>query len=467
MRQLLAFCLASSAALLLGLAGRAAAQTTPADTTRLSYGEELLSQPDTTALRLQTAERGQWKLGLNNFTLGQAAAVDANFYTRYGVHLAYERQLRPGWAVQGELSPAVVRYRQADGQLRRALSARVQLTGRYYYDLERRRRKGKNAGSFSGNYLAVAVGAGLGRHTRDTPFYYYFPADGSANKGLAEVALLYGLQRRLGRRGFVDANLGLTQLVAPTFSDVQLNASLRVGLLLDAAPPLPPLPLRLSAAEDATLRPRYYLGAQLGSYNYLVRFDAFDPYAARPGGIPAFSQGDGVGSYGVEVKNPYVYAGYQLRPRLALQLGYQGQEGGFLSEGYELNGTQKTLLSESRKRAQTLTFPLLLRYALTRQYLQRVQFDVVGGVALSYARVQYYRATYTRSGQVTDQFSFDRRTTDEHAIGGLGVGYGFGRRRKLQATVEYVVIQNLSASFKGLGSAQVGGSLGLRYRFGH
>ncbi|MDJ0364382.1 hypothetical protein QMK33_04405 [Hymenobacter sp. H14-R3] len=442
---------------------RAAAQTA-ADSARLSYGEEVLNGPDTTALRLQTLERGQWKLGLNNFTLGQASATD--FYTRYGVHLAYERKLGPAWAVQGEVSPAVVRYRGPDGQLQRAASARVQLMGRYYYDLERRRRRGKDAGSFSGNYFAVALGAGLGRHTRDTPFYYYFPSNALSNKGLADFAMLYGLQRRLGRLGFIDANLGLTQLIAPKFSDFQLNASLRVGLLLGAAPPLARLPLRLSAAEDATLRPRYYVGVQGGSYNYQVRFDNFDPYAARPGGFPSFFQRAGVGSYGVEVKNPYVYVGYQLRPRLAVQLGYQGQAGTGRSESYVLVGAQQILLNASENYQQTLTFPLLLRYAITRQYLQRVQFEVVGGVALSYARVRFSETKYD-NGQVKDQFAFARQTTSGHAIGGLNVGYGFGRRRKLQATAEYVFIQNLQTSFSGFEVLQAGGSLGLRYRFAY
>ncbi|MEJ7659755.1 MAG: hypothetical protein WKG07_09075 [Hymenobacter sp.] len=312
----------------------------------------------------------------------------------------------------------------------------------------------------------MAVGAGLGRHTRDTPFYYYFPGSGASDKGLADFAVLYGLQRRLGRRGFIDANVGITQLIAPKFSDLQLNASLRVGLLLGAAPPRPPLPLRLSAAEDATLRPRYYVGAQLGSYNYPVRFPDFNPYAALPGGSPSFFQEPGVGSYSIEVKNPYVYAGYQLRPRLALQLGYQGQAGTGHSGSYSLVGTQKIPSYASETYQQTLTFPVLLRRTLTRQYQQRLQFDVVGGVALSYARVRFSRTDYN-NGQVTKQFALARQTTDVHAIGGLGIGYGFGRRRKLQATAEYVFIQNLQNSFTGFNSVEAGGSLGLRYRFAH
>lgn len=448
------------------LSGYHAAAQTSSDSTRVVYEEEVLAQPlrlDSVApLRVQREVGGQWKLGLNNFTTGQP--FRDIFYTRYGVHIAYERKVGAAFAVQGELSPAVVRYRRSDGQLRRAPSARVQLMGRYYYDLERRIRKGKNRGSFSGNYFALAFGTGLGRHTYDTPFYFYYPGGTGTNKGAADVALLYGVQRRLGRRGFIDANIGLTKLLEPISSTINVGGSLRVGLLVGSPPALAQPATRLGAADDATLRPRYYAGAQLGSYNYVVRFSDFDPYAARPGGIAAFFQRPGVGTYSIENKNPYYYVGYQLKPRLALQLGYQGQTGTYISSGIYSNGGSFGL-NESETKEQTLAFPLLARYHLTRQYQKRMQFDVVGGAALVYARVRN-QENRSRNGQATETYSFERQNVGTHLSGGLNASYGMGRQRKLQLTAEYVLIQNLQTAFTGLNATQAGGSLGVRYRFG-
>ncbi|WP_019948692.1 hypothetical protein [Hymenobacter aerophilus] len=441
------------------------AQTTPADTTRISYEEEVQplapSAEDAAPLRLQHETNQQWKLGLNNFLLGSPSPN--YFYNRIGVHIAYERKLNSALAVQAELSPAVVRYRQDDGQLNRALGARVQLMGRYYHNLERRIRKGKGQGSFSGNYIALALGSKLGRHTYETPFYFLSP-NANGRGSAADVALLYGWQRRLGRRGFVDANVGLTKLLSPIESEIGLSGSLRVGLLLGTPAELPQPSTQLTADDNAQLRQRFYVGTQLGSYNYQVRFSGNDPYAARPGSLPSVYLGNlGVGSYSVEVKTPYYYAGYQVRPRLALQLGYQGQARTYNSSGVYFSGGLYAG-KESKTYEQTLAFPVLARYSLTRQYLKRLQFDVVGGAALVYARVRNQETRYDKS-EVIEQYAFGRHTTGTHLTGGLDASYGIGRRRKLQLTAEYVLIQSLQSA-SSQRPINAGVSFGLRYRFG-
>ncbi|SET52250.1 hypothetical protein [Hymenobacter actinosclerus] len=454
--------------LLLGLltASRATAQTTPADTTRISYEEEVqpaaLPAEAAAPLLVQSeVQQQQWKLGLNNFLLGSIWAYRS--YNRVGVHVAYERKLTTALAVQAELSPAVARYRPDNGTPARALGARVQLMGRYYYNLERRIRKGKSRGSFVGNYVALAVGSKLGRHTYETPFYF-LPLD--ANRGAAvDVALLYGLQRRLGRRGFIDANFGLTKLIEPFKSKLGLSSSLRVGLLLGTPAAPPPPATQLTPDDNAQLRPRLYVGTQLGSYGYKLRFSDNNPYATRPNSLPSGFPGQaGVGTYSVEVKYPYYYMGYQLRPQLALQLGYQGQAGTLISSS-SYYGNDFVVGSKSETYEQTLAFPLLARYSLTRQYQQRVQFDVVGGAALVYARVRN-QETRTRNDEVMEQYAFGRHSTGGHLTGGLNASYGIGRRRKLQLTAEYVLIQSLQSTSNGQRPINSGGSLGLRYRFG-
>ena len=243
------------AGLLLAAASGAAAQTAP-DTTRLHYGEEVVVLPPPAAapLRVQREEGRLWKLGLNNFLLdAHSLSAPEAYYTRFGLHLAYERQLgRPAWSVLGEVSPAIAHFRPAaGGGLERALSVRAQLAGRYYYNLERRLRQGRRMGGFSANYVSLALGAGLGRRAHETPFYPFLSSDGRLVS--ADAALLYGLQRRLGRRGFIDANVGLTSRLpaAGRGPDLALNSSLRVGLLLGSPPPPPARPVPADADEGS------------------------------------------------------------------------------------------------------------------------------------------------------------------------------------------------------------------------
>ena len=275
MRQLFAI---YSAALLLGLAGRSAAQTTPADTTRLSYGEELTTPPPAAGpLRVQPAPRGLWKLGLNNFLPYSGAFGEGTYYTRYGLHLAYEHRLRtPAWTVLGEVSPALTRYRpDATAETQPRLAGRAQVAGRYYYNRERRLLLGKNVGNFSANYLSVALGAGLGRTAHETPFFLYRNRD--RQFATADAALLYGLQRRLGRRGFVDANVGVAMLLLAGQPIAGLTSSLRLGLTL--GPQSAPYARRPVPADVVvTLRPRFYVGAEIGGNFYRVRYSVQTPY---------------------------------------------------------------------------------------------------------------------------------------------------------------------------------------------
>lgn len=72
---------------------RATAQITP-DTTRLSYGEEEIETPEAEApLRVRAEDRHLWKLGLNNFLPATYSFGRDSYYSRYGVHLAYEHRI--------------------------------------------------------------------------------------------------------------------------------------------------------------------------------------------------------------------------------------------------------------------------------------------------------------------------------------------------------------------------------------
>ena len=228
------------------IAGPAVGQTVP-DSSRVSYSEEAAPNPQPVEgllihkynklVRLQVEERQFWKLGLNNFaSIEDSQRLD---YLRFGLHFIYERKLRTAWSVMGEVSPDFIRFRDARTRsLRNGFAVRSQVAGRYYYNLSRRIRKGKSASNFSANYVALVLGSGLGRQAQETPFFGY---DYGGPFARLDGALLYGLQRRLGRYGFVDAALGLafplTDSPARTSSEpegasIQLTGLFRIGLAL-------------------------------------------------------------------------------------------------------------------------------------------------------------------------------------------------------------------------------------------
>ena len=240
--------LALLAGCLLGLLARgAAAQTAPPDTARLRYGEETVAAPPVPTggisrrdyrqlLRLQVEEHSLWKLGLNN--LDFSYPTDNSSRELYGLHLIYERKLRQApWSVLGELSPGLLRYRggAAADAWQSGFVLNAQVAGRYYYNLPRRIRKGKSANNFSANYLSLALGGSAGRHSTDTPFHQYE----TENVPLRlDGAILYGLQRRLGRYGFVDFNFGIPfRLLSGRSTPLPdkgpgLDFALRIGLAL-------------------------------------------------------------------------------------------------------------------------------------------------------------------------------------------------------------------------------------------
>ncbi|GAB2720436.1 hypothetical protein GCM10011495_35740 [Hymenobacter frigidus] len=474
--------------LLAGSAGRASAQTTP-NTTDLKYGEEARRPPAADApLRVQEEQRHVWKLGLNNVQLFTAAFGPDSYYTRYGFHLAYERKLNdPAWSVLGEVSPALGRYRsEFSPQSRRGLSVRSQVAGRYYYNREQRLRKGRYAGNFSANYLSVALGAGWGKEAHETPFFLY--QNDRRRFATADVALLYGLQRRLGRYGFVDANIGAAALLLAGKPVVGLGSSLRIGFTLGAQPP-EHASERAPAREVVSLQPRYYAGASIGGYFYRVRYSEQNPYPApvirtsptetQTTNYPASAR-DGYGSYAQYVSAgpvPYLYAGYHVAPRFAVQLGVQyGETFNEEPVGTVFNTAEGPFTVPNQVLTERgLALPVLVRYALTPSFLRRVQFTGVGGLVPVWSTVTFREyAIANRQLTAQETFEFQRRAFGLHATLGLDASYAFGRRRRVQATAEFLLNKDVQTIFQAgrhdpaSGAFLAGGgSFGLRYRFGY
>jgi hypothetical protein len=475
------------AGLLVGSVEHATAQTVP-DTTHLNYGEEVTRPLVVEApLRVQQEQRSLWKLGLNNFLPSSTAFGPDSYYTRYGFHLAYERKLRdPAWSVLAEVSPALARYRPEFSSIsRQRLNVRAQAAGRYYYNREQRLRRGRSVGGFSANYVSLALGAGLGKESHETPFFFYRNTEHQFVT--ADGALLYGLQRRLGRYGFVDASVGVATLLASK-PVVSLAGSVRLGLTLGPQPAKYARQLA-SASEVITLQPTFYVGTAIGGYFYHVRYSAQNPYPApvvktsptetQMTSYPVTYR-DGYGDYAQYVSAgpvPYVYVGYYLAPRWAVQLGFQyGETFNEEPVGTVFTTPEGTFAVPNQTLTERgLALPVLVRYALTPSFLRRVQFNAVGGVVPVWSTVKF-REYALANRQLTSQetFGFQRQAFGLHATLGVDASYAFGHRRRLQATLEYLLNKDVQTIFQAGRSDATsgaylagGGSFGLRYRFGY
>jgi hypothetical protein len=468
------------------LAGPAAAQTTPADTTHLRYGEEVAAPG--AAVPVPRQELGVWKLGFNNFLIKDLPYTN---YTRYGLHLAYEHQLgSPAWSVVAEVSPAVTRlhhytstYPVADAPTT-GFALRAQLGGRYYYNREQRLRRGKRLDGFSANYVAVALGGSFSSFSstsgRELAF---FPLSGSAQTKtapVADVALLYGLQRRLGHRGFLDASIGFGNLFYSGLHS-SLVGSLRVGLVL-GNPSVAYPARRASAGEVVTLRPRLYVGAQAGLYEYRMQYSERNPYpASTEVSFPNETQtstyqafyGHGYGSYSQTVTSfplPYLYVGYYVAPRLAVQLGVQREVETQRQYGVVFSTPQGVFTVPNRVDSRReLAVPVVLRYSLTADFRHQVQFEVVGGLVPMWSSIDF-REYAIVNHQATDQETLRVQvsTFGLHATAGFAASYGFGRRRRMLVTAEGVLNKDVRTILRyGREELQGGTSVGLRYRFGY
>lgn len=217
---------------------------------------------------------------------------------------------------------------------------------------------------------------------------------------------------------------------------------LALGLLL--APPLH----SFAQPPDAAPAHRFYVGLAAYHSNYQ--------------NLGSWRQGDAGFRLPVQLT-----AGYQLRPRLALELGvaYSGRTTTYAYEGYYYNSSIAPANYQYRNTTteRTTSVAALARYTLTRRPTHRLQVDVLGGGTL------LHRNYYSRGFQ-GDDLSGSFQTTpfaqrgsfnDVLLTGGLGLRYRLSPRFALNfdLTTNY----NLSNSYHGFtGSA----ALGLRYRFG-
>jgi hypothetical protein len=226
---------------------------------------------------------------------------------------------------------------------------------------------------------------------------------------------------------------------------------LALGLLLAS-----PLPSLAQIPDEAPApAPRFYVG--LAAYHSNFQ------------NLGSWRQGDT--GFRVPVQ---LTAGYQLRPRLALELSgaYSGRT---TSYSYD-----RTLIDEfgtpysryqysSTSTGRTASVSALARYTLTRSPSHRLQVDVLGGLTLVHTN---YRSNSTQtndlSGTLRTEHFADHGTANNLLLtAGLGLRYLLTPRFALNfdlttnRNLDYpVTYGNFTSGFTG------SAALGVRYRFG-
>lgn len=164
-------------------------------------------------------------------------------------------------------------------------------------------------------------------------------------------------------------------------------------------------------------------------------------------------------------------AGYQLRPRLAVQVGmaYSGTTARYAFTGRTYgSGPAGYIDYNSTLTFRVLSASVLARYTLTRNPAHRVQFDALGGFTLEYGS-GFNRGTQADSlGGTRNVNSYSYRTSRNALLltAGLGTRYRLSQRFELF----YDLTLNKALTGPDPHPAPVGltgsSALGLRYRFG-
>jgi hypothetical protein len=215
-----------------------------------------------------------------------------------------------------------------------------------------------------------------------------------------------------------------------------------------------PLLGRAQATEPAPA-PRYYMGlAAYSSY--------YQEFGAQPYG--------GTGTFRAPVQ---FTAGYQVRPRLALQVGvaYSGARYSYDNEYSYYSGSNSSPAYsryQSSGRVRVTSVSLLSRYTLTRKVAHRVQFDAVGGFGLEHGRGSYSTTQSDSLAGSLQTKSNSSRGTQNIVVATLGVGVRYRLSPRFELNLDLLAnhttpLNSPSNRTEGLTSSL---ALGLRYRFG-
>ncbi|MCC3158848.1 hypothetical protein LJ737_16515 [Hymenobacter sp. 15J16-1T3B] len=162
--------------------------------------------------------------------------------------------------------------------------------------------------------------------------------------------------------------------------------------------------------------------------------------------------------------------GYQWRPRWEVEVGgayrnnrYEGSATGFTVDGKQLD-------YQYHGQTRWTVVPVRVRYTLTRRAERRLQFDALGGVALSFGRNSWEQIELENA---VETYRYQAQARSFYGLVGLGLGgrYGLGPSRRLELAAEWTLHQQLVHRFRpdyGTNRSRFGPvgywGLGLRYK---
>jgi len=168
------------------------------------------------------------------FKLGTGLSRQSGYGSYSGlllpITLGIEHQFTPKISVYFNLSPMLrangLGHRPNDLPFLQLSRINADLGARYYYNQAKREQRGRAHGPFVGNYLALQVGSDIYSYryeTYDTRRYYGYD--------YSHIALLWGMQRRIGQWGLFDGNVGIAATDRRyTTSKLLLELNARISL---------------------------------------------------------------------------------------------------------------------------------------------------------------------------------------------------------------------------------------------
>lgn len=212
------------------------------------------------------------------------------------------------------------------------------------------------------------------------------------------------------------------------------------------------LPSHAQTSADAPAALRYYVGvAAYSSY--------FQEFGKQPYGETSF-------------RAPVqLTAGFQVRPRLAVQLGvaYSGATYSYDFTGYSYSDPSVRPVyfhNQGRQTVRVTSVSLLSRYTLTRNPAHRLQFDALAGVSLEHGS-GYHRGSQADSlGGTLNTSNFSSRGSQNLFVLNFGLGTRYRLTPRFELNFDLMansVLPGSSYRIQGLTSTA---ALGLRYRFG-
>jgi hypothetical protein len=160
-------------------------------------------------IRAKVEEKTLIKAGLSKIN-GNLHPSLGFYYLQLEPRIGIERKLVPAWSLTAELSTAAIFQPSFADFIQPVIFGQVvnvALGIRNYFNMESRMNRGVGANNFSANYFSLLVSNPL-ELARNAYAEVHIIAPSVYMGNTSYIKLGFGMQRRIGRLGFVDVNIG-------------------------------------------------------------------------------------------------------------------------------------------------------------------------------------------------------------------------------------------------------------------